>query len=42
MFFDWLFRKPNRKPWDCSEFKKASSYAWKNFQLLDKEGESDE
>lgn len=38
MFFDWLFRKPNRKHWDYSTFKKAESYAWKNGQLKDEEG----
>lgn len=36
MYFDWLFRKETRREhWDFTQFKKASSLAWKNFQLKD-------
>lgn len=34
MYFDWLFRANGRREhWDFSQFKKADSLAWKNFQL---------
>lgn len=36
MYFDWLFRAADRRPhWDFSQFKKAESLAWKNFQLTE-------
>lgn len=35
-YFDWLFRVETRRDhWDISQFKKGSSYIWKNFQLMD-------
>lgn len=39
-YFDWLFRKGQRREhWKTDKFEKASSYAWKNFQLADKKDE---
>lgn len=36
MYLDWLFRKDKRRAhWDYTEFKKASSLFWKNYQLND-------
>lgn len=38
MYFDWLFRKEERREhWNSSEFKKGSSLIWKNKQLRDEE-----
>jgi len=36
MYFDWLMRSDTRREhWNTDEFKKAKSFAWKNFQLRD-------
>lgn len=33
-YFEWLMRSPEkREHWDFTQFKDASSFAWKNFQL---------
>jgi glutathione synthase/RimK-type ligase-like ATP-grasp enzyme len=35
-YFDWLNRRDGRREhWDYTKFEKASSFAWKQFQLMD-------
>jgi glutathione synthase/RimK-type ligase-like ATP-grasp enzyme len=37
-YFDWLNRSEKRREhWDFTKFEKASSFAWKQFQLADQE-----
>ncbi len=44
MYFDWLFRLGKRREhWDYTQFEKASSLIWKNYQLRDEiKAESDD
>jgi hypothetical protein len=41
-YFDWLNRSDKRREhWDFTKFEKASSFAWKQFQLLDQANPSE-
>ncbi len=42
-YFDWLFAKDSRRNhFDYSTYKKAKSFAWKNFNFEDRKPDNEE